>query len=60
MIPEIRKKYSADFTQTKYQNFLNDIWRKTGGEVDFRICETPLFIDDKLNKKLIDEPALKR
>jgi len=54
MIPEIRKKYNADFTQTKYQNFLNDIWIKTGGEVDFRICETPLFIDDNLNKKLLE------
>lgn len=54
MIPEVREKYNSAFTQQKFQNFLNDIWQYTSGEIDFRICETPLFIDDDLNKKLIE------
>ncbi len=54
MIPEVREKYNSAFSQEKYQNFLGEIWHYTNSVVDFRICETPLFIDDDLNKKLIE------
>jgi hypothetical protein len=54
MISAIRDKYNSDFKESTYNNFLNDIWRWTNGEHDFRICETPLFIDEQLTSRLIE------
>lgn len=53
MIPNLRNKYNSEFTEEKYKRFLDDNWEITNGEEDFRICETPLFIDDSLNEKLL-------
>ncbi len=53
MIREIRNKFNKEFSESKYNSFLNDVWSKTNGEADFRICETPLFIDRSLNRKLL-------
>ena len=53
MIPELRSKYNKEFTEHKYQEFLKDAWEITNGEKDYRVCETPLFIDDLLNAKLL-------
>lgn len=53
MITGIREKFNAEFTETRYNNLLNEIWALTGGDIDFRISETPLFIDEKLSHKLI-------
>lgn len=54
MIEEIRDKFNNNFSQTDYDNFINDIQQRTGGLLDFKICETPLFTDAVLTKKLID------
>ena len=53
MVKELREKFNKKFTEEKYNNFLNDIWQITKGERDFRINETPLFLSDEFNKKLI-------
>ncbi|PKL82690.1 MAG: hypothetical protein CVV24_08820 [Ignavibacteriae bacterium HGW-Ignavibacteriae-3] len=54
MIPLIRDKFNLEFSQIAYEEYLNDIWKWTNGERDFRVCETPLFIDEGLTSKLID------
>ncbi|OGU35197.1 MAG: hypothetical protein A2068_12955 [Ignavibacteria bacterium GWB2_35_6b] len=54
MIKEVREKFNKEFTEEKYSNFLNDVWQVTNGEVDFRINETPLFINSDLTESLIE------
>ena len=54
MIKEIREKFNKEFSDEKYSKFIKDVWKTTNGEVDFRINETPLFIDSNLNNKLIE------
>lgn len=53
MIAELRKKFNAEFTQKKYEDFLNDLNTSLKYPVDFRVSETPLFLSDDLKKKLM-------
>jgi len=53
MIPEFRKKFNSQFTQEKYDAFVNDLNTTFKYPVDFRISETPLFLDDDLKNKLL-------
>jgi len=53
MIPELRKKFNAEFTQGKYEAFLNDLNTSLKYPVEFRISETPLFLADDLKTKLL-------
>ena len=53
MISELRKKFNAEFTQEKYEVFLNDINTSLKYPADFRISETPLFLSDDLKSKLL-------
>jgi len=53
MIPELRKQFNTEFTQEKYEAFLNDLNTSLKYPVDFRISETPLFLSDDLKKKLL-------
>jgi hypothetical protein len=53
MILELRKKFNSEFTQKKYEAFLNDINTSLKYPVDFRISETPFFLSDDLRNKLL-------
>jgi hypothetical protein len=53
MIPELRKKFNSEFTQQKYEAFLNDINTSLKYPADFRISETPLFLNHDLKKKIL-------
>ena len=53
MVPEIRKKYNAEFTQEKYQGFLDDLNSAYDFKIDFRIAETPIFIDKKFKDEIL-------
>ena len=53
MIPEIREKYNSLYKEEDYKNFIQDINNSTGNRLDFRISETPLFIDENLRDQLI-------
>ncbi|GMQ29631.1 hypothetical protein [Algoriphagus confluentis] len=52
MEESIRKKFNAEFTQDKYQAFLNDIASDFAYMPTFRIAETPFFISDSLKNQL--------
>ncbi|KAB2908032.1 MAG: hypothetical protein LC102_05665 [Ignavibacteriales bacterium] len=52
MIEDIRKKYNKDFTEAKYNAFIDDMNNSAGVNVDFRICETPLFLSKELTAEL--------
>lgn len=52
MIPEKRQTYNQNFTEEKYQLFLQAL-QKDYPEIPFRVAETPVFIPKDLKEKLI-------
>ncbi len=53
MIPEFRKNFNSHYSNQTYKNYIKELWNWTGGEEDFRVCETPLFIDRSLSDSLV-------
>ena len=53
MIKEVRKKYNSLFKEETYLSFIKDLNLSSGNRLDFRVCETPLFLDSKLSNELI-------
>ena len=54
MIPEIRQRYNAQFTEEKYQAFLQDLYGQFDHVPGFRIAETPVFIPAALKDKIFE------
>lgn len=48
MIPEWREKFNANFTPEAHEGFLKDLASATGVKVEFRPCETPVFLPKEL------------
>lgn len=53
MIHQIRKLYNENFSEEKYQLFLEDIIKTHKYVPKFKIAETPVFIPKELKEKLI-------
>ena len=54
MVPGLRKAFNENFSKEKYENFLADLYSKHPGAIEFRIAETPEFIDKAFTQKLLD------
>ncbi len=54
MIPALRKAYNENFTQKEYEAFVKHIADTYPGQLDFRVAETPVFIDQNFKKKMLD------
>ena len=54
MIPELRKKYNHSFNPKAYDAFINDLKTFTYYPIDFRVSETPLFLNYDLTKKILE------
>ena len=54
MNSSIRKIFNAAFTEEKYQSYLALLEKAQGGPLQFRIAETPIFLEKDFTKKLID------
>ncbi len=54
MVPSLRKAFNAAFSQEKYEQFLQDLYSKHPGAIEFRVAETPEFIDKAFTQKLLD------
>jgi hypothetical protein len=54
MIPEIRQRYNAQFTEEKYQAFLQDVYDQFNHTPGFRIAESPVFIPKDLKEKIFE------
>lgn len=54
MIQSIREQFNSAFSQEQYENFLLELNSTYPGAIDFRIAETPVFIDLKLGQEMID------
>lgn len=54
MNSSIRTNYNNQFTSEKYQAFLDDIYTAHNHVPNFRIAETPIFIDKNLKAQLFE------
>ena len=53
MVTALRKWFNANFTQEKYQLFLQQLNSKHPGAIEFRVAETPVFIDKNFKDKIL-------
>lgn len=53
MNPSARKTYNANFTEEKYQNFIDDLNKGLDEPIPFRVAETPVFLTDDFRDKLV-------
>lgn len=54
MVPSARNAFNKAFTKEKYTQFLADLNSRHPGAIDFRIAETPVFVDKPFTRKMID------
>ncbi|TXD47148.1 hypothetical protein [Polaribacter sp. IC073] len=54
MIQQLRKLYNQNFTEEKYQLFLDEIVNTFNHKPPFKIAETPVFVPKELKTKLVD------
>ncbi|MGH9798894.1 MAG: hypothetical protein ACRD82_00875 [Blastocatellia bacterium] len=48
MVPDLRQKFNASFTAEKYLHFLQSLDQAVGTKIEFRPCETPVFLPNGL------------
>src|SRR5438270_10702009 len=54
MVPALRKAFNEYFSNERYEAFLKDLNSKYPGAIEFRLCETPVFVDKEFAAKMID------
>lgn len=54
MVPAIRKAFNNAFTVEKYEAFLKDLHSLQPGDIEFRVSETPVFVDKVFAQKMLD------
>ena len=54
MVSALRTSFNEEFTQKKYHDFLTDLHSRHPGAIEFRVAETPIFVDKAFGKKMID------
>lgn len=54
MVPSLRKTFNQQFTQETYQAYLKELESKHPGALEFRVAETPVFIDKVFKHKVLD------
>ena len=53
MISKFREQFNQNFTQKKYEEFLNDLDSKHPGDIVFRVAETPIFVPKDFTEKML-------
>jgi len=53
MVPSIRKSFNENFTAEKYQSYLTELNSKHPGSIEFRVAETPVFVDKAFKEKIL-------
>lgn len=54
MVRSLRNTFNQEFSAEKYRAFLKDLDSLHPGDIEFRVCETPVFVDKEFKHKLID------
>ncbi len=57
MIPALRQRFNAAFTDARYAAFTRELNRSMYWPVDFRVAESPLFLDEATTRALVDAAA---
>ena len=53
MIPAVRQRFNAAFTEQRYQDLVKELNRAVYWPVDFRVAESPLFLDEPATRELV-------
>ena len=53
MIPAVRQRYNAAFTEQRYAAFIAELNQAVYWPVDFRVAESPLFLDEATTLELV-------
>ncbi len=53
MVPQLREEFNKNFTEKKYEEFLEDLNSKYPGDIVFRVAETPIFVPKDFTNKMI-------
>lgn len=53
MLQQYRKKYNAGFTEEKYVSFFHSLYERFPHKIEFKVCETPVFVPADLKNKLL-------
>ena len=54
MVPEQRNTFNQNFTVQKYEQLLSELNKGFESAIDFRVAETPVFIDADCNAQMLD------
>lgn len=54
MISSLRQAFNRSFTEEKHRQFLEDLNSRYPGAIEFRVAETPIFIDKAFQAKMMD------
>ncbi len=53
MVSLLRKRFNENFTQEKYEAYLEEVNAKHPGQLQFRVAETPVFVDKAFKEKIL-------
>lgn len=53
MISSLRQRYNAAFTEKRYASFIAELNKAVYWPVDFRVAESPLFLDEATTRALV-------
>lgn len=53
MQPALRKKFNALFSKKQYEDYLQELNALHPGDIEFRVAETPIFIDKEFKQKIL-------
>ncbi len=54
MIPELRRQFNEQFSEEKYQTYIQELNNVYQDQMDFRIAETPIFVPKDFTQKMLD------
>jgi hypothetical protein len=53
MVPALREKFNLSFSKKQYEDYLQELNSAHPGDIEFRIAETPIFIDKDFKEKIL-------
>ncbi|HSK12771.1 MAG TPA: hypothetical protein VK907_06115 [Phnomibacter sp.] len=54
MVSTLRQKFNQEFTAEKYQAYLEELDSYHPGDIEFRVAETPIFVDKEFTQKVLE------
>jgi hypothetical protein len=54
MVPDQRNTFNQHFSEQKYAHLISELNKDFENAIDFRVAETPVFIDTVCNQQMLD------